>query len=117
MPENACPECGAAIAAPDLNIKEGVGLCRTCGKPSKLGDIAAAGGSTSGYSGLDQPPDGCAISRDGLVGTGRVKLRATVRSVRSAIVVGLIAGFWNGILSVLFVFPLISGWYTRLVGP
>ena len=111
MVANACPLCGKPIAADDINIKEGVGLCRSCGKLSRLADIAdqpAVDAKT-----LATPPEGCSYFQS--IG-GEVVVRASCRSLGAAVATLAICLFWNGIVSV-FVLVAISGLYSHFIGP
>jgi hypothetical protein len=110
-----CP-CGAVIDIDDINIKEGVALCRRCGKLSRLADLAGDGGvggnDRPSPSNKDQaeerkavalaqgdPPSGCAVRDYG----DRVTLHASARSLPGAAGLAFFAIFWNGIVSVFLV--------------
>ncbi len=118
-----CP-CGARIDIDDINVREGVALCRRCGRLSRLADLA--GGQSNGGSGGDDdrpglskkdqaeerkaialaqgdPPRGCAVRDYG----DRVTLRASARSLGGAAGLAFFAIFWNGIVGV-FLAILIS---------
>jgi len=110
MGQNFCPACGAPIGADDLNMKEGVGLCRACGKLSRLGPIADAADDAAAMTA--QPPKGCRLDDMG----NRIVVRASTRSIGGAIGAGLFGLFWNGLVW-SFVFAALSGIYVRLVGP
>lgn len=106
-----CPACGQAIAVEDINISEGVGLCRACGKLSRLSDIVEQ--AAIDPNALAMPPGGCAY--DELIdGTRRV--RASHRSLSSAVGLLAICLFWNGIVSV-FVLIAIGGIYVPAERP
>jgi hypothetical protein len=111
MPANPCPACGQAIAAADINVAEGVGLCRACGKLSRLRDIAEQ--PVVDPKTFGAPPPGCWLEEG--MGGART-LRASLRSAGAAAVTLFICLFWNGIVSV-FVLIAIAGVYTNLVGP
>ncbi|MCX5659529.1 MAG: hypothetical protein NTW19_07370 [Planctomycetota bacterium] len=106
---NICPACGAAIAIDDINIQEGVGLCRACGRLSRLADMVEAC-EWAGVS--EEPPAGCRLDDDG----ARIAVRASARTVGGMLGVLAICLFWNGIVSV-FLLVAIGGLYTHLVGP
>lgn len=112
----ACP-CGAIIEIDDINIAEGVALCRRCGKVSRLsaiasGEVAEHPGSTAARTSKDaaeerkaaalaggDPPRGCALRDYG----DRVTLRVSARSIPSALGLLFFCAFWNGIVSVFLV--------------
>lgn len=110
---NACPECGAAIATEDINIAQGVGLCRGCGKLSQLADIAQAIAPQQ-PSDAGPPPSGCKIVDRG--GGTEIVVTASMRSVPGAAFTLVFATFWNGIVSV-FLTLLIAGLWANLIGP
>jgi hypothetical protein len=118
MSQNLCPSCAAPLLPADLNMAEGVGLCRGCGKLSRLSDIALAAEEPASSEALAETPPGCVIIDDtgGSMTTGRVVVRASLRSFAGAIGLGVFALFWNGIVSI-FVTVVITGWYTKLIGP
>jgi hypothetical protein len=111
MVSTTCPACGKAIATDDINIREGVGLCRACGKLSRLGEIADQ--PSVDVSALTTPPAGCSYEEPFV---GGMVVRASLRSSGAAIGVFAACVFWNGIVSV-FVLVAIAGLYTNLVGP
>lgn len=107
-----CP-CGSRIDIDDINVPEGVALCRRCGRLSRLADLAG-GGDEQGPKGSKQdraearkaialaqgdPPGGCVIRDYG----DRVTLRASARSLPGAAGLAFFAIFWNGIVSVFLV--------------
>ncbi len=114
MAMNPCPSCGAEIARDKINIAEGVGLCDACGKLSRLAEIADASElpplSDQEVS-IEDAPAGCLVEDRG----DRIIVRATARSLGSAIGAGVFATFWNGIVSV-FVLIAIAGLYTNISG-
>jgi len=116
MPRNPCPSCGAEIAVEKINIAEGVGLCDACGEVSRLADIADGNDQDESsvapvVDAADDPPPGCALDDRG----NEIIVRASCRSLGSAIF-GLIFGtFWNGIVSI-FVLIAIGGLYTNITG-
>jgi hypothetical protein len=109
---NPCPACNAEIPLADINIPEGVGLCRACGKLSRLADIADASDSADLASQPGPPPAGCRIDDDG----AGITVRASCRSLSGAAGALFICLFWNGIVSI-FVLLAFAGLYTNLVGP
>jgi hypothetical protein len=102
--------CGRPIAADDINIKEGVALCRSCGKLSHLADISEIPAVDA--NALATPPAGCSYEEP--IGGGLV-LRASLRSAGTALGALAICLFWNGIVSV-FVLVAIGGLYTHFIG-
>lgn len=111
-----CP-CGATIPIEDINIAEGVALCRRCGKVSRLGTLAGGevvaqpGRSATGKSkdaaeerkaavlARGDPPRGCGLHDWG----DRVSLRVSARSASSALGLLFFCAFWNGIVSIFLV--------------
>ena len=110
MAMNACPACGRPIAAEDINIKEGVGLCRACGTLSRLSEIADQ--PLADATSLAKPPKGCWYEQQ-MGGGGAVY--ASLRSPGTAIGTLAVCLFWNGIVSV-FVLVALSGLYTHFFG-
>lgn len=106
---NFCPACSKPIAIDDLNMKEGVGLCRGCNRLwqiSELVDLAAS------QSDVADPPKGCRLES---LGSDFVAT-ASLRSIGTAIPALLVCLFWNGITSI-FVFIALSNLYIHIVGP
>ena len=112
-----CP-CGAMIEIDDINIAEGVALCRRCGKVSRLsaladGEVAGGPGPRSSRDAAEErkaaalargePPAGCVMTDLG----DRVVLRVSARSVSSAIGLLVFCVIWNGIVGV-FVVALVA---------
>lgn len=110
MPHYACPSCHQPLDTADLNITEGVALCRGCGVLTKLADLAEQG--IPSESTLTDPPDGCE-AREGVDG---LELRISHRSLGAAAGLLFFCVFWNGIVSV-FVLIAFAGLYTNLFGP
>lgn len=112
----ACP-CGATIEIDDINIAEGVALCRRCGMVSRLsaiasGEVAEHPGASAARTSKDaaeerkaaalavgDPPGGCRLMDYG----DRVTLRVSARSIPSALGLLFFCGFWNGIVSIFLV--------------
>lgn len=130
MSGTKCPTCGGVIVEDDINIKEGVGLCRACDKLWRLGELAegsvAYDGpfakvvnklvSTSGdevITDAEMPaavPSGCWLSDSGT----QIVVGAKCRSA-SGFFFLIFATFWNSIVSV-FVLIAAGGLYTNLIG-
>lgn len=101
-----CPACNSDIAIADVNISQGVLLCRACGKLSSLAQaagltpgVAPASGSLAGVghgaievnSRVDLPvPSGCAESRVGGVWRAQARARGPI-----GIFLLIFAAFWN----------------------
>ncbi|HMO13640.1 MAG TPA: hypothetical protein PKD64_04250 [Pirellulaceae bacterium] len=105
-----CPACDQELTAEEINIKEGVGLCPSCGKLSRLSELNH--GPQSMEEMLDNPPQGCSVTP---WGQGAV-VRVSSRSVGGFFAAAGFALFWNGIVSI-FVLIAVAGLYTNLVGP
>ena len=108
----SCPTCHAAIATDDLNMKEGVALCRACDRMWRLGEIAhdpedAAADEVS----EETPPSGCELNDLG----NAVVIRAACRG-GSGLFFLFFTLFWNSIVSV-FVLLAVGSLYTHIVGP
>src|SRR5256885_1368490 len=95
MATNTCPACGQPITADDINIQEGVGLCRACGKLSRLGDIADQPAVDANAPAT--PPAGCSFEEPM---EGGAVVRASLRSPGGAVTALAVCLFWNGIVSV-----------------
>lgn len=111
MAINRCPACGKPLAIEDINVGQGVVLCRSCGKLSRLADVADQ--PDVDPTKLANPPVGCSI-RDSF--GGDLVATASLRSVGGAIGTLVICLFWNGIVSI-FVLIALSGLYRHFVGP
>jgi hypothetical protein len=111
MATNVCPACGQPIATQDINIGQGVALCRSCGTLSRLADVVdqSAGGQVS----ITSPPSGC--DYEDQIGGG-VIISAAHRAIGSALGVLVFCLFWNGIVSIFVLFA-IAGVYTHFFGP
>jgi len=93
-----------------MNIKEGVALCPSCGKLSRLSELTTSNRPIEEI--LEQPPSGCLITSTGHVVIATVSLRSLAGFVFPA-------GFaliWNGLTSV-FVLQAIAGLHANLIGP
>jgi len=108
----ACP-CGQDIPIADINVAEGVALCRGCGKLSRLTDLATPVEEAAAIQAASaEPPPGCRIEDHGT----EVTLVASARSLASAGGLLFFALFWNGIVSVFVVVVAASLW-ANLIGP
>ncbi len=107
-----CP-CGQDIPIADINVGEGVALCRGCGKLSRLMDLATPLEDAAAIEAANAPPPkGCRIDDFG----GQAVLVASARSLTTAGPLLFFAAFWNSIVSV-FVLIATAGLWTNLVGP
>lgn len=105
-----CPDCDEPITADAMNIKEGVALCPTCGKLTRLSELNSSGRTIAEI--LAQPPRGCVVSSDGRSAKASVSLFSLLGFIFPA---GF-ALFWNSIVSI-FVLTVIAGLYSNFIGP
>lgn len=99
MTNAVCPACNASIALDDINIAEGVGLCRPCGKLFKLSEVVDDDESGAGDDfeelARGEPPAGAWLRDTGV----ETKIGATTRSGAAAFM-WFFTIFWNSIVSV-----------------
>jgi hypothetical protein len=107
---NLCPLCGEELPIESINISEGVALCPSCGKLSRLADVAERRRPMAEL--IAQPPKGCSIRDWGQ----NVIIRVNQRSVSAFAFLLFFSLFWNGITSV-FVLLAVAGLYVNLIGP
>ncbi len=105
-----CPDCDRVLSADDINIKEGVALCPSCGKLLRLSELKSSGRTNAEI--LDRPPSGCTLKVEGQ----RLVATVSIRSIIGFLFPGIFALFWNGIVSI-FVLIAIAGLYANLIGP
>lgn len=114
LPNNSssqrCPDCDASLTSDTMNIREGVALCPSCGKLSRLSELSTSSRSMEEI--LAQPPSGCSINSHDQSAVATVSLR----SLDGFPLLAGFALFWNGITSI-FVLLAIAGLYTNLIGP
>lgn len=98
-----CGQCAGTIPTEDVNIGEGVALCRACGTVSRVADMVA---SQVGVPAADprDVPSGCRVDSDG-VSTSYV---ASARSFGSVATLLFVSLFWNGIVSVFVLIAIAS---------
>lgn len=110
-----CPSCSAPIPLDDINVSEGVALCRPCGKLFKLSQLAEDPELAQAKEDLrsGQVPPGCTVVDRGM---GEIVVRASARSFVAAGGLMFFALFWNSIVSVFLVVAL-AGLYTSTIGP
>ncbi|MFA6045765.1 MAG: hypothetical protein WC718_12345 [Phycisphaerales bacterium] len=107
-----CPTCGHAIPTSDVNMAEGVAMCRGCNVLVRLADILKAGDDQAlRDAAKGEPPDGAFASDDG----AEMVVSASCRSVGGALGLLAVSLFWNGIVSV-FVFFAIAGTVQQVFG-
>src|SRR6185437_768408 len=111
MANNFCPVCGQPIGTADINIKEGVALCRACGALSPLSEVVNQ--PVPNPSASATPPAGCAC--DEYPG-GDLDIRAANRAFGPTLFFFVFCVFWNGLLSIFLVIA-VAGVYRHLVGP
>lgn len=91
---NACPKCRAGIPSEDVNIKDGVALCRACSSICRLTEIVESAELPD--IAKEATPAGCYVSENG----ADTVIGASARSVGGFIGTLFICLFWNGIVSV-----------------
>lgn len=111
MATSVCPNCGQPIPPDDINVKEGVGLCRACGALSRLSDIVNQ--PPIDPDSLSTPPAGCSYEQQP---GGTLVVRASHRALGTALGALALCLFWNGIVFVFVLFA-VAGVYTHFVGP
>lgn len=110
MSDNYCPACGENLPVESINLSEGVALCNSCGRLSRLADVASRKRPLDEI--LRQPPPGCRVTEHGQ----DIVVHTSLRSVTSFVGALAVCLFWNGIVS-LFVLVAATGLYTNLIGP
>lgn len=103
-----CQKCSQNIPPEDVNVSEGVAFCRACSVLSRFGDMVDDGLPDID---LSQIPHGCELIDDGR----EIVVRASLRSLKSALTALPIALFWNGCLTV-FVVQAIAVSYRHIYG-
>eukprot|EP00752_Nemacystus_decipiens_P015009 g13365.t1 len=110
MSEYYCTSCDAPLSNSDINIAEGVALCPSCGKLSRLSDLIDHERPSEEV--INDTPRGCTLSSD----IDATVIRISLRSFGGFLVTLFMFLFWNGITG-LFVLIAIAGLYTNLIGP
>ncbi len=99
MTNAICPACNAEIAIEDVNIAEGVGLCRPCGKLFKLSELVDDDDEPASGDSLDiargDPPKGAWLRDTGV----ETKIGASTRS-GVALFMWFFTIFWNSITGI-----------------
>lgn len=104
MKTKPCPNCGGTFEAADINIAEGVGLCRACNTLVSLGKLAVAPEADTSNVSVQTVPAGCWVEDRG----GEAAVGTTLRNGIGFFLL-LWAGFWNAVVSI-FVVHLIIDW-------
>ncbi len=114
MTQVICPFCQSLIKDRDINVDQGIALCRQCSELSRLSDILGDDEYDEDeplLADVGQPPRGCVIRDEG----DRIRVIASARSVVRSIGALFAVVFWNGIVSV-FVWVAISATVYQLTG-
>lgn len=109
MSQTRCPRCNGRIRTRDINVQEGVAVCRGCEAVTRLRELAEDADVSSADPA--SPPRGCRFSSDGV----RTVVHASARSLGGALGLLFAAVFWNGIVSV-FVLLAIAGTLHHALG-
>lgn len=108
MPDSSsamCPDCHAELDAADVNVVEGVALCRECEKLIRLSHLLKAEEKrTLAREFAAEPPAGTWTRDDGRA----VVVGASMRSFPAACGLLFFCLFWNGIVSVFVAVVLAS---------
>jgi hypothetical protein len=100
-----CPTCNNGIAAEDLNMSEGAGLCRACNKLFRLSELTQANETQELIEqSQGEPPAGTWASDNG----NEQIYGASTRSIGGFLAALAICLFWNGIVSVFVLVNLAS---------
>ncbi len=108
--DNACPNCAESLPAESINIAEGVAHCPSCGRLSRLSEVASRRRPLKDL--LQKPPVGCAVSETG----NEIVVYATLRSLVGFFGAAFVTLFWNGITSIFVIIAAVN-LYTHAVGP
>ncbi len=101
----ACPDCRTVLDAADVNVSEGVALCRECEKLIRLSQLLKAQEQrTLSEQFAGEPPSGTWARDDGRA----LVVGATTRSLAGAMGLLFFCLFWNGIVSVFVAVVLAS---------
>ncbi len=99
---DVCPKCGSELNLGDINIDQGVALCRACGRLSSLSEVVKTAVPVDHL--IDDPPKGCT-----LIDYGRdVQILVSLRSIRRMLMTAFVMMFWNGITSIFVLGALAS---------
>lgn len=97
-----CPACKARIPIEDVNMAEGVALCRACSHLSKLSELTRA--SELSNVNTSAVPKGCGVREDG----DAQVIYASLRNSGNGAFFAMFALFWNGVVSIFVVFAIAS---------
>ncbi len=113
MPDVLCPRCSRVIPVDDLNIAEGVGLCRGCNGLWRLAELAQDPEDGQSDRAVESGgiPSGCRLEDDGR----ETMVRATCRGPMGCFFLAF-SLFWNSITSV-FVAVAAGSLYQHVIGP
>jgi len=62
LTDHFCPSCDASLPGSSINIGEGVALCPSCGKLSRLSDVIEYERPSEEV--VNNPPSGCSLRND-----------------------------------------------------
>lgn len=126
-----CPACHQNLAPSDINMREGVALCSSCGALTRVGDLGGLDDASEQLGDLPEKfkewfglstdtgdwtntvndlwravPSGCSVkgSRDD------IRIAATTRAYGSAAAMLFFAVFWNSIVSIFLAAALSGVW-------
>ena len=100
LSNSRCPACKAPLAVDDINMKEGVALCRACAKLSTLADVLRAAELLNVNT--SAVPDGCGIRQ----GENEQVIFASMRDGGAAGFMLFFTLFWNLIVSIFVVIAI-----------
>ncbi len=110
MSNLVCPSCREHLGVSDVNIEEGIALCRACSRVSRVADCLDAADARDA---AELPaPRGCTVEQSG----SRTVVCASIASIGGFLGTLFACLFWNSIVS-CFVFFAACGLYLNLVGP
>lgn len=110
MSQSYCPSCDAVLTSEAINIEQGVALCPSCGKLSRLSEVIAYERPSEEI--VNDPPAGCTVYN----GMNATLIRVSLRSLAGFFGALFVCLFWNGITGV-FVLIAAAGLYTNVIGP
>lgn len=96
MTNSHCPACNAPIGVDDINMAEGVGLCRACNTLHRLSDLIEGDEALCDQVARSEPPRGAWLRDDGVV----TRIGAVTRSRLIGGFMWCFTLFWNGVVSV-----------------
>lgn len=112
MLQRNCPSCDHLLDLSNINLKEGVALCPSCGTLTRLSKLMNLPGDDADVESGDwsnttndlwrQTPAGCSVRG----WHENITVKATTRSFLTAIGLAFFGLFWNAIVSVFLVIAL-----------